>query len=195
MTPDQDFSNPRKYFTTSKKSFCEYITIDGTRQAKYNRQTQLKIPDAIIEVCEENCFRGPVCKEHTRFTDEYDSWERICTASYYDYAKKLCEQYRFCVKKYRLCVAEKRYIGISKSDFIALKEDLTFLKNCMKTVLRDYKEYFDERFVHGLSIRKYAKAHNLNRGNVDYMQRKFFSVLAGLLHERDVTDGKNRLIG
>lgn len=189
------YSNPRKYFITNKKSFCEYVTIDGKRKAKYKRQTQMKIPVAITEVCEEDCFRGPVRKRRARFTDEYDSWDGICAASYYEYAKKLCEQYSFCVKKYRLCVAEKRYIGISKMDFIVLKEDLMFLKNCMETVVKDYNEYFTERFVHGQSIRKYASAHNLNRGSVDYLQRKFFTALAQVLQERDVTEGRNRLVG
>ena len=45
----------------------------------------------------------------------------------------------------------------------------------------------------GLSIRKYAEAHQLNRGSVDYLQKKFFSALARLLKERDEADGKCRL--
>ena len=63
----------------------------------------------------------------------------------------------------------------------------------MKTVLAEYKDYFQERFVEGLSIRKYAVAHQLNRGNVDYLQKKFFSALAQLLIERDEAEGKCRL--
>ena len=41
----------------------------------------------------------------------------------------------------------------------------------------------------GLSIRKYAEAHQLNRGSVDYQQKKFFSALASLLKERDEAEG------
>lgn len=38
--------------------------------------------------------------------------------------------------------------------------------------------YFREKFVEGYSIRKYAAAHGLNRGSVDYIQKKFFTALA-----------------
>ena len=47
--------------------------------------------------------------------------------------------------------------------------------------------------MEGLSIRKYAEAHQLNRGSVDYQQKKFFSALARLLKERDEAEGKCRL--
>ncbi|MDO4562931.1 MAG: hypothetical protein Q4C12_03760 [Clostridia bacterium] len=43
------------------------------------------------------------------------------------------------------------------------------------------------------SIRKYAEEHGLNRGSVDYMQRKFFTAFAAALEARDKADGKCRL--
>ncbi len=80
---------------------------------------------------------------------------------------------------------EKRYIGVSgKSDLLILKEGLLFLRDCRKTVLRDYNDYFKERFFEGSSIRKYAEAHGLNRGSVDYLQRKFFTAFAAALEAR-----------
>lgn len=187
------YSETVQYYTMRKESFCEYVTVDGRRQAKFRRQTQLQIPKAIIERCEADGLRGPSRKQLVSSVDEYDDWRGITAASYYEYAKDLCAQYSFCVKKYNLCVAEKRYIGISKADFLTLKEDILFLKNCLRTVLKDYAGYFEERFAKGLSIRKYAQAHNLNRGSVDHLQRKLFTALAQLLKERDDTDGKNRL--
>lgn len=45
----------------------------------------------------------------------------------------------------------------------------------------------------GLSIRKYADAHQLNRGSVDYLQKKLLTALAQLLKERDEADGICRL--
>ena len=54
-------------------------------------------------------------------------------------------------------------------------------------------ENFEERFVKGMSIRKYAQAHGLNRGSVDHLQRKFFAALAQALRERDEADGRSRL--
>ena len=81
-------------------------------------------------------------------------------------------------------MVEKRYAAITRSDFAKLKEDLRFLDNALKTVLSEYKDYFQERFVEDLSIRKYAEAH---------LQKKFFFALARLLKERDEGEGKCRL--
>lgn len=114
-------------------------------------------------------------------------------SSYHEYAKRLCEGYRFSRAKYALCVNEKRYIGISREDFQEFKSDLLFVQNCLKTVLSDYANYYDERFVKGSSIRKYAQAHGLNRGSVDHLQRKFFTALAQALRERDAADNRSRL--
>lgn len=88
---------------------------------------------------------------------------------------------------------EKRYAAITRSDFAKLKEDIQFLDNSLKTVLQDHQAYFQERFVNGLSIRKYAEAHQLNRGSVDYLQKKLLTALAQLLKERDEADGICRL--
>ena len=63
------------------------------------------------------------------------------------------------------------------------------MDNTLKTVLSEYQDYFREWFIDGLSIRKYAEDHQLNRGSVDYLQKKFFSALACLLKERDEAEG------
>ena len=54
------------------------------------------------------------------------------------------------------------------------------LRGCPKVLY-----LFPEQFIDGLSIRKYAEAHQLNRDSVDHLQKKFFSALACLLKERD----------
>ena len=125
--------------------------------------------------------------------EEYDSREYQQAAAYYAYAKELCENYNFDRNKYRLCVKEKRYAAITRSDFSKLKADLQFLGNVLKTVLAEYKDYFQERFVEGLSIRKCAEAHQLTRGSVDYLQKQFFSALGHLLKEQDEAEGTCRL--
>ena len=128
-------------------------------------------------------------------TENFALASRECqqAATYHAYAKDLCENYTFDRNKYRLCVKEKRYAAVTRSDFVKLKEGLQFLDSAMKTVLSEYKNYFQERFVERLSIRKYAEAHQLNRGSVDYRQKKFFSALARLLKERDEAEGRCRL--
>lgn len=187
------YSDKRAYYTMNKCSFCDCVFVDGVRQPKFKRQTQMRITESAIENFEEDGFVRPVRKADAHTEDEYDDWHRPSASSYHEYAKKLCEGYRFSHTKYALCVKEKQYIGISKEDFRELKNDLIFLRNCLKTVLTDYIGYFDERFVKGLSIRKYAQAHGLNRGSVDHLQRKFFADLAQALRERDEADGRSRL--
>ena len=188
------FADIPKYFTSSKKSFCAFVEIDGERRAKYKRLTNMKISAAAIERLEDEGFRGPVRKRQRRqLEEEYDSREYQQSLSYLAYAKDLCENYNFDRSKYRLCVKEKRFAAITRSDFAKLKEDLQFLDNALKTVLAEYCDYFQERFVVGLSIRKYAEAHQLNQGSVDHLQKKFFSALARLLKERDEAEGKCRL--
>ena len=188
------FADVPRYCTSSKKSFCAFVEVDGERKAKYKRQINMKISAAAIERLEDEGFRGPVRKRHRRQLDEeYDSREYQQSLTYHAYAKELCENYTFDWNKYHLCVKEKRYAAITRSDFAKLKEDLQFLDNALKTILSEYRDYFRERFVDGLSIRKYAEAHQLNRGSVDYLQKKFFSALARLLKERDEADGKCRL--
>ena len=188
------FADVPRYCTSSKKSFCAFVKVDGERKAKYKRQINMKISAAAIERLEDEGFRGPVRKRHRRQLDEeYDSREYQQSLTYHAYAKELCENYTFDWNKYHLCVKEKRYAAITRGDFAKLKEDLQFLDNALKTILSEYRDYFRERFVDGLSIRKYAEAHQLNRGSVDYLQKKFFSALARLLKERDEADGKCRL--
>ena len=188
------FADVPRYCTSSKKSFCAFVEVKGERKAKYKRLTNMKISEAAIERLEDEGFRGPVRKNQTQQMDEeYDSRKYQQAATYHAYAKDLCENYNFDWSKYRLCIKEKRFAAITRSDFAKLKEDLQFLDNAMKTVLAEYKDYFQERFVEGLSIRKYAVAHQLNRGSVDYLQKKFFSALALLLKERDEAEGKCRL--
>ena len=138
-------------------------------------------------------YDGKVVYVISLATDADTGEETVIWTAYHAYAKELCENYNFDRSKYRLCVKEKRFAAITRSDFVKLKEDLQFLDNAMKTVLAEYKDYFQERFVEGLSIRKYAVAHQLNRGSVDYLQKKFFSALALLLKERDEAEGKCRL--
>ena len=188
------FADVPRYCTSSKKSFCAFVKVDGERKAKYKRQINMKISAAAIERLEDEGFRGPVRKRHRRQLDEeYDSREYQQSLTYHAYAKELCENYTFDWNKYHLCVKEKRYAAITRSDFAKLKEDLQFLDNALKTILSEYRDYFRERFVDGLSIRKYAEAHQLNRGSVDYLQKKFFSALARLLKERDEAEGKCHL--
>ena len=188
------FADVPRYYTSSKKSFCAFVEVNGERKAKYKRLINMKISGEAIERLEDEGFRGPVRKRQRPQPDEaYDSREYQQADTYYTYAKDLCEHYNFDRSKYRLCLKERRFVAITRSNFAKLKEDLQFLDNALKTVLSEYKDYFRERFIEGLSIRKSAVAHQLNRGSVDYLQKKLFSALARLLKERDEAEGLCRL--
>lgn len=188
------FAAVPKYYTSSKKSFCSFVEINGEQKAKYKRLLNMKISGEAIERLTEDGFRGPIRKRQRPQPDEaYDSRKYQQSHTYYAYAKALCENYRFDLAKYRLCINEKRYVAITRSNFAKLKEDLQFLDSALKTVLAPYQNYFRERFVNGLSIRRYAEAHHLNRGSVDYLQKKLLTALAQLLKERDESDGLCRL--
>lgn len=188
------FADVPSYCTSSRESFCAFVEVNGERKAKYKRMVNMKISAEAIERLEDEGFRGPVRKRQRRQLDEeYDSRVHHQAVTYYAYARELCENYSFDRSKYRLCVREKRFAAITRSDFAKLKEELRFLDNAMKTVLAEYKDYFQEWFVEGLSIRTYAGAHQFNRGSVGCLQKKFFSALARLLKERDEAGDKCRL--
>lgn len=111
---------------------------------------------------------------------------------YYAYAKDLCEHFAEDYRQYKLCVDQKQFF-IPKEDFAAIKEDMNFLNNCLKTVLSPYNALFKGRFADELSIRKYAEVSGRNRGSVDYEQKKLFAALAEELRIRDEAEGRNRL--
>ena len=182
-----------KYFTTSKSSFCENVLFEGKERPKYRRQTQTKPSYDVVATVKAVGFRGPIRKADSDYSPPAEERFYQTSQTYYDYAKDLCKHYKEDFDLIRLCITEKRYIGIGKKEFSKAYEDVMFVRNSLKTALRDYKEFFDERYVHGLSVRKYADKYGLNRGSVENTQRKLFVALSALLQKRDETDGKIRI--
>ena len=188
-----NYSDTGEYYTITKESFCERIEQNGKMVYKYSRRTQQKIDCQRLQFQEQNGMPEPKRRRTKPQLDEYDNRGYRRSKTYYAYAKDLCEHYLLDCRKHQLCIAKKEYIFMSKAEFTAMTEDIIFLQQCLKTVLRDYNKYFKERFVDRLSIRKYAQEHNLNRGSVDYIQKKMFTALAAELKARDEADGKCRL--
>lgn len=60
------FADVPKYHTSSKKSFCAFVEVDGERRAKYKRLMNMKISAEAIERLDDEGFRGPVRKRHRR---------------------------------------------------------------------------------------------------------------------------------
>ena len=181
------------YLTISKKQFCEPVMVDGKLRARYKQQTQMRIDQDFIDSLESDLLPTPKRKRVPR-PDEEKYREYRTATNYYDYAKDLCVNYLVDLRKYKF---SKNYyddfIALSKKEMEIVYEDLKFIKTCFQTVLRDYAEFFNERFIKRLSIRKYAEAHNMNRGSVENIQRKMYKKLSALLYERDQADGKVRI--
>lgn len=70
-------------------------------------------------------------------------------------------------------------------DFKKMRSDVLFFEKTLDGILSEYKESFDERFRKKKSIRKYVADHNLNRGSVNYTQKKFYNAFAERLDTRD----------
>lgn len=185
--------NDENYLTISKKQFCEPVMVDGKLRALYKQQTQMRIEQDFIDSLESDLLPTPKRKRVPR-PDEEKYREYRTATNYYDYAKDLCVNYLVDLRKYKF---SKNYyddfIALSKKEMEIVYEDLKFIKTCFQTVLRDYAEFFNERFIKRLSIRKYAEAHNMNRGCVENIQRKMYKKLSALLYERDQADGEVRI--
>lgn len=187
----KDTYKDRDYFVLTREEFCAKVDFDGKRMKKYFRVTRREKIGG-TELIELDTDGYPLPERHTDRTEK--SRMRRQSATYRLYAKDLCDWYSRDLKCYRLCKETESLVGVTnKADYLALKEDLMFLKKCLKTTLKDYWEYFKERFIDGKSIRKYAEEHKLNRGSVDYIQKKFITALAENLERRDRADGIIRI--
>jgi len=119
--------------------------------------------------------------------------EFVRQPSYLDYAKYIIANYAEDCRLLELGRQQKKLVGFSLQDMIIISGDHEFLNNCLSNLLSDYKDFVKECFFDGQSIREYASAHNLNRGSVEYMRKKFFRDFAYLLERRDKTEGVVRI--
>lgn len=179
------------YFTLTREAFCAKIDYNGKKMKKYFRVNRReKISTQRLQEIDLDGY--PITKRYTPKIDRVHYPHRQKT--YEEYAKDLCKWYKNDLTYYKMSVREKRVLGFeNKKDFLAVKEDLKFIDLCLRTTLKEYAEYFKERFEEGKSIRKYAEEHNMNRGSVAYIQKKLIVALSKLLEERDKADGKSRL--
>ena len=184
-----------EYYTIRLESFCEQMNVDGVLKDKYIRQTRREVePEMIGEVTEDG-FPEPKRKPLTYIDDEYQPRCVRRSCSYYEYAKDICTNYRMDLRRYKLIRERKQYIGMGgKAEYQAMCEDMSFLQQSMRTILKDYVELFQKRFSEGLSVRKTAEAMHLNRGAIERRQIALYRAFAQLLQQRDEADGVCRLM-
>lgn len=184
-----------EYYTIRLESFCEQVNVDGILKDKYIRQTRREVePEMIGEVTEDG-FPEPKRKPLTYIDDEYQPRCVRRSCSYYEYAKDICTNYRMDLRRYKLIRERKQYIGMGgKAEYQAMCEDMSFLQQSMRTILKDYVELFQKRFSEGRSVRKTAEAMHLNRGAIERRQIALYRTFAQLLQQRDEADGVCRLM-
>lgn len=179
------------YFTLTREAFCAKIIHEGVKRNKYYREVQ-RYGMSELDQYDLECdgYRKPIVKQ-----SKFDKI-RECRQNYnyLAYAKDICEWYAIDLKNYQLSIGQKKIMGFGrKKDFLAAKEDLKFLRNCLNTTLSEYANFFEEHFAEKLSLRKYAEKHHLNRGSVDYIKKKFLTAFSLELGKRDLSDGIKRI--
>lgn len=179
-----------RYFTVSKKYFCSLVKVAGKYKPRYTRMTVRKTYDMIASNVKEDGFRVPERKNPDKsfIIREYQT-----SKDYLSYAKDLCSNFKEDSSRYDSCMQARKYIGVPRSEFYKLKEDIGFMRTMQETSLAEYYDYFNDRFIEGMSIRRYAETHKLNRGSVEYENKKFLNMIASALKIRDVNDEKCRL--
>ncbi|MGN1053302.1 MAG: hypothetical protein ACI4SH_07955 [Candidatus Scatosoma sp.] len=179
------------YFTLTREAFCAKILYEGVKRNKYYREAQ-RSGMSELERSDLECdgYRKPIVKQ-SKFEKIRECRQKD---NYFAYAKDICEWYTIDIKNYQLSIGQKKIMGFGrKKDFLAAKEDLRFLSDCLKTTLSEYASFFEEHFANKISLRKYAERHQLNRGSVDYIKKKFLIAFSSELEKRDLSDGIKRI--
>lgn len=194
----QEYSlvSAKPFVTVSKESFCEVVTLpDGKKVDRFTRDTNIHVSDYFIDCLKEKGMRGPVRHNKKEQPDEYCARSYQVSHTYFEYAKDIIDHYVIDRKRFDLCVKEKRLVGLrGQEDFKKMRSDVLFLEKMLDSILSEYKAFFDERFRQKKSIRQYAAEHDLNRGSVNYIQKKFYTAFAEQLAIRDQAENRCRLI-
>lgn len=165
----------RYVYAVGRQSFFEAVEVNGVPVPKYRRFSRAY---TLTEEAADAIYAAEGAYPPESVVRQKKSSRHRPVASYKAYAKDLCECY---LRDVRLA---REGAGEQGAEYERAKENVAFLDACLKGQLKEYADYFRERFVEGKSIRKYAAAHGINRGAVDYIQKKFFLALAALLEER-----------
>ena len=183
-----------KYYTITKASFCQQVKVDGALRDKYVRQTHRELDSEIVKEVYEDGFPEPKRKPFTYKDDEYQPRHVRHSETYLEYAKDICENYRLDLRRCKLIKERRQYIGVdSHEEYVAMCEDITFLRQAMKTMLDKHLEIFNTRFAKGLSVRKSAEELQVNRGVIERRQMALYEAFAQLLQARDLADGVCRI--
>ena len=187
----RDSFNNQEYFTLTREAFCSKVEYGGKTIKKYYR-TNKRSPISEKEMQEIAADNYPIKIRRTLKEDELHYTRQ--SDNYDDYARDILKWYRRDVEAYKLTKQQGALVGIEQyEDYLHIQEDIQFLHLCLKTTLTKYAKFFKEHYVKGKSLRKYAEENNLNRGSVEYLQKRLIVEFSSNLLDRDVSEGKCRL--
>lgn len=177
----QEYSlvSAKPFVTVTKKSFCEIVTLkNGKKADKFTRTTNIHVSDYFIDSLKQKGLRGPIRRKKNE-EDQYSDRSYQVSSTYYEYAKDIINHYVLDRQRLDLCVKEKRLVGLrNMDDFKKMRSDVHFFEKILESILSEHKDFFNERYKEKKSIRQYAAAHNLNRGSVNHIQKKFYTAFA-----------------
>ena len=112
----------------------------------------------------------------------------------YDYkAKFILDNLKTDYPRYKNCIRIKNGkkslipVGMTYDELLELASNMNCLSNALKnSELKNYHDLIIERFLKGISIRKYAKKHNMAKGSVEHQTKKARYIFAGLLARYDL---------
>lgn len=114
----------------------------------------------------------------------------------YDYdfkAKFILDNLKMDYSRYKNCFRIKNGkktlvpVGMTYDELLELASNMNCLSNALKnTELKNYHGLIVERFLKGISIREYAKKHNMAKGSVEHQTKKARYIFAGLLARYDL---------
>lgn len=190
------------YFLVSKDEFLSEVTDKrGNVRRKYRFEPYTEESDGQLEDIVEDGFEFVQERIARRKAKRDARDERYLrkrsprrSETYYDYAKDLLENRVGDIARVKLCQQRKEFIGISKENFLAIRDDQHFVALCFEGALAPFTDLFNELYgTDALTVRGYAEKHGINRGSVEYRKYKMFTTLANELERRDNADGVIRL--
>ncbi len=124
----------------------------------------------------------PKSKPFTYVDDEYAERTIRCSRTYYEYAKGICENYGWDLRRYKLIREQKQYIGISNREaYQAMCEGSCICPAVAQNGAQRLRRSLPKRFSEELSIRKTADAMQQNRGVIERRQVVLYRAFAQLL--------------
>ena len=114
----------------------------------------------------------------------------------YDYdfkAKFILDNLKMDYHRYKNCFRVKNGkktlvpVGMTYDEMVELASNMNCLSNALKnSELKNYHDLIIERFLKGISIREYAKKHNMAKGSVEHQTKKALYIFSGLLAKYDL---------